>query len=174
MARNNALDFYDLILVFTDLLRTQPHVRERLMHRFRHLLIDEFQDTNKAQYEFVRLLSDVTAEPHEIIARRPSRLGDSLDETELQKRWHERTLMVVGDVDQSIYSWRKADYTIFLNFKNDFKNTAMVKLEENYRSTSTILDIANSIISNNTERIEKVLRCNRGKGSKAQYYEGSD
>jgi DNA helicase-2/ATP-dependent DNA helicase PcrA len=88
--------------------------------------------------------------------------------------WHERSLMVVGDVDQSIYSWRKADYRIFLGFQSDYPSCRIIKLEENYRSTATILDIANSIIANNTERIEKVLRCNRSKGAKGQYFEATD
>ena len=82
--------------------------------------------------------------------------------------------MVVGDVDQSIYSWRKADYRIFLGFKSDYQGCTEIKLEENYRSTSNILDVANSIIVNNTERIDKVLRCNKGKGARAQFYEAVD
>lgn len=173
LAQNNAFDFDDLILVFTDLLRTRPDVRARLMHRYRHLLIDEFQDTNKAQYEFVRLLADIFSSPEEISAGRARSLK-GVDEREINAKWHERSLMVVGDVDQSIYSWRKADYKIFLGFQNDFPNSRIIKLEENYRSTSTILDIANSVIGNNVERIDKVLRCNRAKGAKAQYYEASD
>lgn len=173
LAQNNAFDFDDLILVFADLVRTRPEVRARLMRRFRHLLIDEFQDTNRSQYEFVRLLGDVFAEANEI-SRGSAHSLQGLDEQAISQKWKERSLMVVGDVDQSIYSWRKADYRIFLGFQNDFPNSRIIKLEENYRSTSTILDIANSIISNNIERIDKVLRCNRGKGAKAQYYEGSD
>jgi DNA helicase-2/ATP-dependent DNA helicase PcrA len=173
LARNNAFDFDDLILIFTDLLRTNPRIREHLMRRFKHLMIDEFQDTNKAQYEFVRLLADIFSNAEQISAGRAQSL-QGLTEQEIKDKWNERTLMVVGDVDQSIYSWRKADYRIFLGFQNDFANCRIIKLEENYRSTSTILDIANSIIANNTERIDKVLRCNRGKGGKAQFYEGSD
>lgn len=158
LARSNALDFDDLILVVSDLLRQNPSVRHRLRRRFPHLLIDEFQDTNKVQYDMVRLLSDVE---------------DLEGETE-EQRWNQRSLMVVGDVDQSIYSWRMADFRIFLGFQKDFKCTQLIKLEENYRSTGTILDVANSIIENNTERIEKVLRCNRGQGAKPQYYEAQD
>lgn len=160
LAKNNALDFDDLILVFTQLLKTCPHVLERQRKRFRHVLIDEFQDTNKAQYDFVKLLVPETP-----------LISDPASET---AAWDQRSLMVVGDVDQSIYSWRKADYRIFLGFQNDFKNAKLIKLEENYRSTSTILEIANSIIENNSERIEKVLRCNRGKGAKANCYEAQD
>jgi DNA helicase II / ATP-dependent DNA helicase PcrA len=173
LATNNAFDFDDLILVFTDLLRSNPAVRNSLTRRFQHLMIDEFQDTNKSQYEFVRLLGDVFSSAEEISAGRGRSLA-GLSEQQIKDQWHERSLMVVGDVDQSIYSWRKADYRIFLGFQNDFSNCNVIKLEENYRSTGTILDIANSVIRNNTERIEKELRCNRDKGTKANYYEGSD
>jgi DNA helicase-2/ATP-dependent DNA helicase PcrA len=152
LARNNALDFDDLILVFTDLLKNHPDVRARQRERFRHILVDEFQDTNKAQYDLIRMI----AGPHE------------------EEGWEERSLMVVGDVDQSIYSWRKADFRIILGFQNDYKNCQLIKLEENYRSTSTVLEIANSIIENNTERLEKTLRCNRPAGAKGKCYEASD
>ncbi|HEY9784036.1 MAG TPA: 3'-5' exonuclease, partial [Candidatus Obscuribacterales bacterium] len=154
LARNNALDFDDLILTLIQLCKQKPDVLNRQRYRFRHVLVDEFQDTNKAQYELVRLF----AEPN----------GSDPD------HWEGRSLMVVGDVDQSIYSWRKADYKIILGFQSDFKGAHLIKLEENYRSTSTILDVANSIIVNNTERIEKVLRCNRGKGGKVQCFEAQD
>lgn len=152
LARNNALDFDDLILVFTELLKQNSQVLARQRRRFQHILVDEFQDTNKSQYDLVRMLAGPDAE----------------------EGWNERSLMVVGDVDQSIYSWRKADFRIILGFQNDFKDCPLIKLEENYRSTSTILEIANSIIENNTERLEKVLRCNRGKGGKGQYFEAQD
>lgn len=156
--KNNALDFDDLILYFTDLLKKVPEVKNRLRSRFRHVLVDEFQDTNKVQYEMVRLLTyKKTTTPEE-----------------LKDYWNERSVMVVGDVDQSIYSWRKADYKIFLGFQADYASCKQIKLEENYRSTSTILDVANSIIQNNTERIDKELRCNKGKGSRVQFYEGVD
>ncbi|MGD9685320.1 MAG: ATP-dependent helicase, partial [Candidatus Obscuribacterales bacterium] len=153
LAHNNALDFDDLLLIFCDLLKKSPEVRQRLRDRFAHVLVDEFQDTNKVQYEMIRLLTF---------------------REDAESAWEERSLLVVGDVDQSIYSWRKADYRIFLGFQGDYKGARLIKLEDNYRSTSTILDIANSIIENNTERIEKVLRCNKGRGGKAQYYEGVD
>src|SRR5262249_42107523 len=149
--------FDDLILVFTELLRHNTEVRARQRDRFRHVLVDEFQDTNRAQYELIRLLCFA---------------GNA--QAEAEQAWEGRSLMVVGDVDQSIYSWRKADYRIILGFQSDFKNAKLIKLEENYRSTSTILEVANSIIANNSERIDKVLRCNRGKGAKAQCYEARD
>jgi DNA helicase-2/ATP-dependent DNA helicase PcrA len=158
LARNNALDFDDLILIFTELMNTNPNVLARLRNRFRHILVDEFQDTNKSQADLVSMIAGPTSHM-------------KIDHS---NNWEERTLMVVGDVDQSIYSWRKADFKILLGFQNDYKNATMIKLEENYRSTSTILDVANSIIENNTERLEKVLRCNKGKGSKAQCYEAQD
>ncbi len=163
LSRNNALDFDDLILVFTELLKQNLTVRKQIQAQFRHVLIDEFQDTNKAQYDMVRLMTD----PTDSLRMAPE--GEFRPDP-----WNERTLMVVGDVDQSIYSWRKADYRIFLGFQHDYEGAELIKLEENYRSSETILDIANSIITNNLERIEKELRCNRGKGSKAQYYEASD
>ncbi len=153
LSRNNALDFDDLILVFTDLLRQNELVRKRYQEQFRHILVDEFQDTNHSQYEFIRLLAVPGQEPHD---------------------WRGRSLMVVGDVDQSIYSWRKADFRIILGFQNDFKDSRLIKLEENYRSTRTILEVANSVIVNNAERIEKVLRCNRGQGAKAQVFAAID
>ncbi|MCC7529403.1 MAG: UvrD-helicase domain-containing protein [Candidatus Melainabacteria bacterium] len=156
LARNNAMDFDDLILTFTQVLKTCPSVRTRYHQRFRHILVDEFQDTNRSQFDLIRML----AEPaEEVIGQDP---------------WFERTLMVVGDVDQSIYSWRKADYKIMLSFQSDFKPARLIKLEENYRSTATILDVANSIIANNSERIDKVLRCNRDKGGKVQCFEAQD
>lgn len=158
LARNNALDFDDLILIFTELMKSNPKSLARLRNQYRHILVDEFQDTNKSQADLVEMIAGPTSH-------------QKIDET---NNWEERTLMVVGDVDQSIYSWRKADFKILLGFQNDYKMATMIKLEENYRSTSTILDIANSIIENNTERLEKVLRCNKGKGSKAQCYEAQD
>ena len=86
----------------------------------------------------------------------------------------ERSLCVVGDVDPSIYSWRGADYTIIMNFQRDFKNTKLIKLEQNYRSTANILNVANAIIENNTERVDKVLYSNKGEGELIDYYEAQD
>jgi DNA helicase II / ATP-dependent DNA helicase PcrA len=159
LARNNALDFDDLIAIFTDLLEQNAELRQRITDTYRHLLVDEFQDTNQSQYRLIRLLSfdDNPKNDEERVAR-----------------WENRSLMVVGDVDQSIYSWRKADFRIILGFQNDFTEAALIKLEENYRSTGTILAVANSIIINNTERLDKVLRCNRGEGGKARCYQATD
>jgi DNA helicase-2/ATP-dependent DNA helicase PcrA len=207
LARNNALDFDDLILVFTELLKQNQSVLARQRRRFRHVLVDEFQDTNKSQYDLVNLLACGSADSTAFAPAAPAQIasvgepvkvetlslfqtmtddvGASLEQNAadadkkfadpgLEAGWLERSLMVVGDVDQSIYSWRKADFRIILGFQKDFRSCKLIKLEENYRSTSTILDVANSIITNNTERIEKVLRCNRGKGSKAQCYAAQD
>lgn len=157
LARNNALDFDDLIAMFTDLLERNPEVRQRISEQYRHLLVDEFQDTNQSQYRLIRHFS---VEPQTGLP--PGGV------------WDNRSLMVVGDVDQSIYSWRKADFRIILGFQKDYQNAALIKLEENYRSTSTILDVANSIISNNSERLEKTLRCNRGQGGKVRCYGATD
>lgn len=156
LKRNNAMDFDDLILTFSEMLEQLPSVRYRLQQRYKNILVDEFQDTNKAQYEMIH------------------KLATPMDGPADENFWNGRTLMVVGDIDQSIYSWRKADFRIFLGFEKDFPGTTVVKLEDNYRSTSTILDIANSIIKNNSERIDKTLRSNKGAGSKAKYYEAAD
>ncbi len=159
LARNNALDFDDLILTFCELLKQNLQVRNQLRDQFRHILVDEFQDTNQSQFDLVKLLAGPTAKE---AAENPN------------LNWDNRTLMVVGDVDQSIYSWRKADFRIILGFQDDYKDARLIKLEENYRSTNTILEVANSIIKNNSERIEKVLRSNRGAGVKAKCFEASD
>lgn len=160
LAKNNALDFDDLILTFTNLLAQNTEIRNKYRSRYRNVLVDEFQDTNQSQYRMIRLLA--AEEPFQ---------SSPVDR---EKLWEGRSLMVVGDVDQSIYSWRKADFRIILGFQNDFKNSTMIKLEDNYRSNETILNAANSIIKNNSERIEKVLRCNKGKGDKIQCYAASD
>ena len=149
---NNAIDFDDMLMLTVKLLEQNPEVREYYYERFEHILVDEYQDTNLAQYKLVNMLY-----------------------TNLQKDIPpKRSLCVVGDVDQSIYSWRGADYTIILNFQRDFKNTKLIKLEQNYRSTSNILDVANAIIENNTERVEKVLYSNKGEGELIDYYEAQD
>lgn len=170
LARNNALDFDDLILVFTDLIQQNQAVRERMQRRFRHVLVDEFQDTNKSQYDLISIITKVDSKEH--IIGREAIEGGWIENTD--RLWHERSLMVVGDVDQSIYSWRKADFRIILGFQKDYAGCRLIKLEENYRSTGTILEVANSIIANNSERIEKTLRCNKGQGGKVNCYEAQD
>ena len=149
---NNAIDFDDMLLLTVKLLEQCKEVRQLYFDRFQHILVDEFQDTNMAQYKLINMLY-----------------------TNLQSDIpKERSLCVVGDVDQSIYSWRGADYTIILNFQKDFKNTKLIKLEQNYRSTANILNVANAIIENNTERVDKVLYSNKGEGELIDYFEAQD
>ena len=149
---NNAIDFDDMLLLTVKLLEQCKEVRQLYYDRFQHILVDEFQDTNMAQYKLINMLYTNL-------------------HSEIPK---ERSLCVVGDVDQSIYSWRGADYTIILNFQKDFKNTKLIKLEQNYRSTANILNVANAIIENNTERVDKVLYSNKGEGELIDYFEAQD
>ena len=149
---NNAIDFDDMLMLTVKLLEQNPEVREYYYERFEHILVDEYQDTNLAQYKLVNMLY-----------------------TNLQKEIPpKRSLCVVGDVDQSIYSWRGADYTIIMNFQRDFKNTKLIKLEQNYRSTANILNVPNAIIENNPERVDKVLYSNKGEGELIDYFEAQD
>jgi len=153
LAANNALDFDDLLLLPVQLLQQNEQIRRYWHNRFRHVLVDEYQDTNRTQYELIKLLVTDGRDP------------ETFDD------WEGRSVFVVGDADQSIYSFRAADFTILMGFQDDFGDKAsddstrtMVKLEENYRSTSTILEAANALIANNTERIDKILRATRGEG----------
>ena len=149
---NNAIDFDDMLMLTVKLLEQCKDVRQQYYDRFQHILVDEFQDTNMAQYKLINMLyTNLEAE-----------IPD------------ERSLCVVGDVDQSIYSWRGADYTIILNFQKDFKKTKLIKLEQNYRSTANILNVANAIIENNTERVDKVLYSQKGDGELIDYFEAQD
>ena len=157
LAANNALDFDDLLLLPVQLLQDNAQVRDHWHQRFRHLLVDEYQDTNRTQYELLRLLATNGAASR---ARRP---------------WRDRSLFVVGDADQSIYSFRAADFTILMDFQRDFGDgkadgdtRTMVKLEQNYRSTATILAAANGLIAHNRERIKKVLHPTRDRGRPVQ------
>ena len=151
LSLNNALDFDDMLMLSVNLLKENPEVREKYASRFLHILVDEFQDTNKAQYDLINMLY-------------PS--GGSKDTI--------GSLCAVGDVDQSIYSWRGADFKIILNFQKDYKNTKLIKLEQNYRSTANILDAANAVIINNNERMEKNLYSQKGSGSKIKTFEAGD
>ena len=149
---NNAIDFDDMLMLCVKLLEQNPDVRKKYYDKFQHILVDEYQDTNQAQYQLVKALY-----------------------TNLQAQIpEERSLCVVGDVDQSIYSWRGADFRIIMNFRTDFPNAKLVKLEQNYRSTANILNAANSIIENNEERVEKVLYSQKGDGEKISLYEAQD
>ncbi len=150
---NNAIDFDDMLLLTVNLLSTNEEVRSKYHERFSHILVDEFQDTNISQYMLIRHL-----------------YSNGKTDEELKGR----SLCVVGDVDQSIYSWRGADYKIILNFQTDYKNAKLIKLEKNYRSVGTILDAANAIIVNNTERLSKNLYSTKGQGEKIDIYEAQD
>ncbi len=132
---HNALDFNDLLIKNVELLRRKPEICTLLQKRWRYFMIDEYQDTNHAQYLICKYLA-----------------SDS------------RNICVVGDDDQSIYSWRGADIRNILNFENDYKETKVITLEENYRSTEPILTVASSIIKNNNNRKEKSLKSFRGEG----------
>lgn len=163
LVENNALDFDDLILMPVKLFRQNEQVLAYWHHKFRHILVDEYQDTNRTQYELIRLL-----------------VTGGLDSTDF-KDWQNRSVFVVGDADQSIYSFRMADFTILLEFQDNFGDgladedtRTMVKLEENYRSRENILHAANHLIENNTERIDKVLKPTRDPGSPIYCHRADD
>ena len=149
---NNAIDFDDMLMLCVKLLEQNPEVRKKYYDKFQHILVDEYQDTNQAQYQLVKALY--------------TNLLPEIPES--------RSLCVVGDVDQSIYSWRGADFRIIMNFQNDFPKAKLVKLEQNYRSTANILNAANAIIENNEERVDKVLYSQKGDGEKISLYEAQD
>src|SRR5437868_9019458 len=142
---NSAMDFDDLLMVTVDLLRTNPDVLAHYQHRFKHVLVDEFQDTNKAQNELVLLL----AQKH-------------------------RNICVVGDSDQSVYKFRGADIRNILEFEEAFPDSTLVVLEQNYRSTQTILDAANAVIANNQMRKPKALWTEQVGGELIQRYFAED
>jgi DNA helicase-2/ATP-dependent DNA helicase PcrA len=141
----NALDFDDLLLETVRLLKVAPEVRERYNRRYRYLLIDEYQDTNRPQYELMKLLAGP-----------------------------DRNVCVVGDEDQSIYSWRGADIRNILEFEKDFPEVRIIRLEQNYRSTQIILEGASVVVANNTQRKGKTLFTTREGGSLIGYYEAPD
>jgi DNA helicase-2/ATP-dependent DNA helicase PcrA len=141
----NALDFDDLLLETVRLLKVAPDVRERYNRRYKYLLIDEYQDTNRPQYELMKLLAGPA-----------------------------KNVCVVGDEDQSIYSWRGADIRNILEFEKDFPEVRTIRLEQNYRSTQIILEAASSVVANNTQRKGKTLFTTREGGSLIGYYEAPD
>ena len=141
----SALDFDDLLSKTLQLFLDHPPVLEYYQRKFLHVLVDEYQDTNQVQYEFVRLLTDVS-----------------------------HNLCVVGDDDQSIYGWRGADIRNILEFEKDFSDVRVIKLEQNYRSTANILDAANQVIAHNEGRKEKVLWTQAPQGEKIQLYTAGD
>src|SRR4029079_9450904 len=142
---SNALDFDDLLLKTVELFETSAQVRERYAHKFRYVMVDEYQDTNRPQYLLIKRLAEV-----------------------------HRNLAVVGAPDQSIYKWRGADLRNILDFETDFGDAAIVRLEQNYRSTQVILDAATAVISQNRNRKDKRLWTDRKGGSKIVYYRGKD
>ncbi len=161
LSRNNAMDFDDMLMITVKMLQQNPHVLQRYFDQFKHILVDEFQDTNDAQYELVRLLTEGC-------------LKDDNTPERQKALWDTRSLTVVGDVDQSIYSWRGANFRIILNFQSDFAGARIIKLLHNYRSTANILEVANAIIEQNQERLPKELISVRGAGEKINCYEAKD
>jgi DNA helicase-2/ATP-dependent DNA helicase PcrA len=163
LCQNNALDFDDLLLVPVKLFQQNEQVLAYWHKKFRHILVDEYQDTNRTQYELIQLL--VT----------------NGEDSKKFNNWEHRSIFVVGDADQSIYSFRMADFTILMNFQDDFgdrlpddRTETMVKLEENYRSRENILAAANHLIQKNTQRIDKVLKATRGEGEPIFLYSADD
>ncbi len=145
MRKNNALDFDDLLLEAVRLLKSSSEVRERYNRRYQYLLIDEYQDTNRPQYELMKLLAG-----------------------------ERKNVCVVGDEDQSIYSWRGADIRNILEFEKDFPNAKTIRLEQNYRSTQIILEAAGAVVSRNAQRKGKNLWTSREGGALIGYYEAPD
>jgi DNA helicase II / ATP-dependent DNA helicase PcrA len=145
LRESNALDFDDLLLEAVRLLTHDAPTRQRLNDRYEFVMVDEYQDTNRSQYELMRLLTE--------------RRGN---------------ICVVGDEDQSIYGWRGANIRNILDFERDFPGAAIIRLEQNYRSTKTILEAANGVVANNTERIGKNLWTESGSGEKISLYEAPD
>ena len=145
LQQNNALDFDDLLLLTLKLLQENEEVRTKYQDKFDYIMVDEYQDTNHAQY----LLTKILAAKH-------------------------KNICVVGDADQSIYGWRGADITNILDFEKDYPEAKLVKLEQNYRSTQVILDAANAVIDNNTGRKPKNLWTDNGNGNQITYFRAID
>lgn len=145
LKKEGALDFDDLLIKTVELFKTRPDILASYQERFHYIHVDEYQDTNVVQYELVKLLAEKY-----------------------------KNICVVGDMDQSIYGWRGADYTNLLRFEKDYPNTKTVLLEENYRSTQTILTAANQVITKNTKRFEKNLFTKNKAGSKISLFAGLD
>ncbi|HEX7609422.1 MAG TPA: UvrD-helicase domain-containing protein [Solirubrobacteraceae bacterium] len=159
LLRMNAMDFDDLLFRTVNLLELFEEVRERYATNFRHVLVDEYQDTNHAQYRFLQLL---------VGGGRPPRAGRGVERPRGADPIGHRNLAVVGDDSQSIYSFRGADVRNILDFQDDFPDARVVKLEQNYRSTETILAAANAVISNNRGGIAKRLWSELGPGEQIQ------
>ncbi len=145
LAEYNGLDFDDLIMKVVELFRTDKDILDYYQDRFKYIMVDEYQDTNRAQYVLTKLL----AEKH-------------------------RNLCVVGDDDQSIYSWRGAEIRNILDFERDFPDTVVIKLQQNYRSTKRILEAASSVVKNNEYRKSKTLWCENEEGEKIEFFDADD
>jgi len=145
LAQSNALDFDDLLLRSAKLLKDSPNVRERWRQRFQYIHVDEYQDTNRVQYDLLRLLTGP-----------------------------KQNICVVGDEDQSIYRWRGADVSILLSFSRDFPAARVIRLERNYRSTQNILDAAGAVVKNNPDRLGKTLKAESPAGKNLRYFEARD
>jgi len=145
LAQSNALDFDDLLLRSAKLLKDSPSVRERWRQRFQYIHVDEYQDTNRVQYDLLRLLTGP-----------------------------KQNICVVGDEDQSIYRWRGADVSILLSFSRDFTAARVIRLERNYRSTQNILDAAGAVVKNNPDRLGKTLKAESPAGKNLRYFEARD
>jgi DNA helicase-2/ATP-dependent DNA helicase PcrA len=145
LKQSNAVDFDDLLLRTAKLLRESAAVREKWQKRFQYLHVDEYQDTNRVQYELLRLLTN-----------------------------EKKNVCVVGDEDQSIYRWRGADVSILLSFSQDYSAAKVARLERNYRSTQTILDAAAGVVSHNPDRLGKNLRAEKSAGTNLRYFEARD
>jgi DNA helicase II / ATP-dependent DNA helicase PcrA len=163
LAANNALDFDDLIWVPVKLFQQNESILGYWHTQFQHILVDEYQDTNRIQYDLIRLLAT------------------NGETNKKEWNWQLRSLFVVGDADQSIYSFRLADFTILLDFQQDFGDglpdedtRTMIKLEENYRSRENILQAANHLIAHNSQRIDKVLKPTRGVGEQIFLYKADE
>ena len=142
---NNSVDFDDLLILPIKLFKNHDDILDKYQERFKYILVDEYQDTNQAQYILTKILASKY-----------------------------RNICVVGDENQSIYSFRGANYRNILNFEKDYKEAKVIKLEQNYRSTENILDAANSVIKNNSSRKDKNLWSDKGKGEKITYYRSYD
>lgn len=142
LKKNNAMDFDDLLVYFYQLITTDKDVLQGLQNRYKYFSVDEFQDTNKVQYDIIKVLSS-----------------------------HTRNILIVGDEDQSIYGWRGANIDNIFQFQRDFPDVKIFKLEQNYRSTKKILERANMIIKNNKSRLDKVLYTENDDGSDVTYYQ---
>ena len=161
----NALDFDDLIMFTVHLFQQFPEVRETYRRRFRHVLVDEYQDTNHAQYALIHQLCAESMEDYSLVEPVDGTPGDRVPPAEL---------MVVGDADQSIYAFRGANIRNILDFEKDFPDATSILLEQNYRSTQTILNAANAVIGNNRGRKEKRLWSDAGDGDAITGYVADD